>query len=67
MITTIEDKKRWKEDGRKQKAIYLIVVCDTFDYADYPVYVKSGQNLEKVKSKYDGKGMQKIMEIIKLN
>lgn len=65
-ITSKEDVQNWIYEGRKNGAIYLIVVCDTFSYEDYPVYVKEGEDVQKILDAYDGENMQKIMEIIKL-
>lgn len=66
MAITIQDVNRWIETGKKKGASYLIVVCDTFSYEDYPVYVKPEEDLEKLKSKYS-QNMQRIMEIIDLS
>lgn len=49
-------------DKAAKKYSHMIVVCDTFDYSDYPVYVKHGENLAEVQRKYDGNNMQSIME-----
>jgi len=65
-MTTTDDIKRWVDLGKKQGATHLIVVCDTWDYRDYPVYVSKEQSLSEVKAKYR-KNMQKIMEVIELN
>ena len=39
MATTQMDIKNWFDQGVKDGATYLIVVCDTFDHSDYPAYV----------------------------
>jgi|ERR1039458_6306432 hypothetical protein len=39
-MTTKEDLRRWFNEGVELKATHMIVVCDTFDHEDYPVYVK---------------------------
>lgn len=56
----------WTQEGRRQKAAYLIVVCDTFDHDDYPVYVKPGESLAEKRAKYDGPNMQRVHEVIDL-
>lgn len=66
LAATRSDVKRWKAQGIKEGAEYLIVVCDTFDWSDYPVYVYSGENVNEKRSKYDGVNMQRIMEVIDL-
>lgn len=64
-MTTREDINRWKEEGIERNATHLIVVYDTFDWEDYPVYISEGEDLEKVKKEYNG-SMHKIMEVISL-
>ncbi len=59
--------REWLNEGLAQGATHVIIVCDTFDYDDYPVYVMSGQDARKIKEEYDGKGMQKVMEVYKLS
>lgn len=65
MTATSKDRARWIEDGKKQKAEYLIIACDTFDFDNYPVYC-SQANLEKEKRRISGSSMQKIDEVIEL-
>lgn len=64
-MITQEDIKRWFLEGKKQKATHLIVVCDTFDYEDYPVYVKKGEDVRKVENEHNG-NMQRVMEVYNL-
>jgi len=59
------DVKRWTIEAPKN-ATHLIVVTDTFDYEDYPVYVKKNESLEEIKKRYDNVNMQRIMEVIDL-
>lgn len=64
MAATEKDIERWIQTAKKKKAKYIISVCDTFEYSDYPVYVMPTDNLEEMKKKYDNKNMQSINEII---
>lgn len=66
MATTQADIRCWLEEGKKQKATHVIVVCDTFDWDDYPVYVTAGQDVHKVHAEYSGKNMQRVMEVYSL-
>lgn len=43
MPTTREDIVRWFEEGVKQDATHLIVVCDRFSYEDFPDYIHWSQ------------------------
>jgi len=65
-MTTKEEISKWIQDGKKQLATHMIVVCDTFDWSDYPVYVKKGEDVRAIEQKYTG-NMQKIMEVYNLN
>jgi hypothetical protein len=59
--------ERWLSNAKKNKDItHIVVVCDTFSYEDYPVYVKKGEDVREICSKYDGKEMQTVMEVYSL-
>lgn len=63
-MTTKNEIKSWLEYGQAQGATHMIVVCDTFDYEDYPVYVKPGEDPRKVAEKYqDFNRMSRVMEV----
>jgi hypothetical protein len=62
MATTKEDIRQWLHEGKKQGATHVLVVCDQFDWEDYPVYVKPGEDVRKKVAEYQGQNMQKIME-----
>lgn len=66
MKTTKKDIKEWFLEGVKQGATHMIIVCDTYDWEDYPVYVKSGEDVQKKYKQYNGKEMQKVMEVYNL-
>jgi CO dehydrogenase nickel-insertion accessory protein CooC1 len=59
-MTTTE----WFDRGVEEGADYMIVVCDTFDYEDYPVYATAAEFKEKYESH---NGMQRIMEVYDLH
>jgi hypothetical protein len=67
MATTQENIRRWFVRGVEKKATHLIVVCDTFDWDDYPVYVLQNQKVHEVENEYNGKSMQKVMEVYNLS
>lgn len=64
MAATKKDVDRWVATAKKNKMKYVVSVCDTFDYDDYPVYCKNDEELEKAQKEYDGVNMQRINEII---
>lgn len=67
MATTPGMLKEWFDRGVEEGASHMIVVCDTFDHEDYPVYVGQGEDFWKKYDQYDGKDMQRIMEVYDLS
>lgn len=62
-MTTLKEIAGWWNEGKAENATHMIVVCDTFDHDDYPVYVKADQDFWTVFEQYDNKNMQKVMEV----
>jgi len=46
---------------------HMIVVCDTFSWEDYPVFVTRDQDVREVEAEYDDVNMQRIMEVYSLS
>lgn len=67
MAASRKDVDRWIDTGKQRGYKYIISVCDTFDYDDYPVYIKDLNELKDRVDDYDGVNMQKINEIIRIN
>ena len=55
------------QEHKANGAKYVIIVCDEFSYEDYTVPVMPDEDIDVIKAKYDGKNMQKIMEVIDLD
>ena len=66
MAATREDISRWLAEGKREKATHMIVVCDTYDWEDYPVFVSPQENVREIYSDYNGKEMQRVMEVYSL-
>jgi hypothetical protein len=67
MAASKEDIRRWLQEGSKDPdCTHVIVACDTFDYEDYPVYVKKGEDVQERIKEYSGKNMQRVMEVYSL-
>lgn len=66
-MTTKEDIEKWFENGIKENATHMIIVCDTYSYEDYPVYVTKDEKVENKINEYKEKYMQKIMEVYDLS
>lgn len=61
------DKLRaWLLEGKAQGATHVIIVCDTFDHEDFPVYVKADQDVRKFFDEWSNKQMHKVMEVYSL-
>jgi hypothetical protein len=67
MAATKEDIEGWIDEGIAQGATHVIVVCDDFNYEDYPVYVMASQIAQEVVDGYNGVNMQRVMEVYDLS
>jgi len=65
-MTTATEIKGWFDRGINSKMDFMIVVCDTYDYEDYPVFCKSEQFAAEY-AEHNGPNMQKIMEVYNLS
>ena len=65
MAATRSDIERWLK-GAPKTATHLIVVCDTYDWDDYPVYVEEGEDARAKADEYRTKSMQQVMEVYNL-
>jgi len=65
-MTTKSEISGWFDQALNTSADYLIVVCDTYDWIDYPIYCSAKNYLQAYKA-HDGKNMQKIMEVYDLS
>lgn len=67
MATTRDDITAWLHRGKDKGATHMLVVCDTFDWSDYPVFVMPGQDARKIADENNGRNMTKLMEVYKLS
>lgn len=56
----------WFDRGLALGATHLIVVCDGFDHDDYPVFAHGDQDALERHDAFDGKNMQRVMEVYDL-
>jgi len=71
-MTTKVEIKLWFEgalvtEGTVKDYSHMLVVCDTFDHDDYPVYVKRGDSVIDTVKHYDNKSMQRVVEVYDLD
>jgi len=65
-MTTRAEISEWFDEGVRAGGAYLIVVCDTFDHEDYPVYVRPNDDVRERFAQFNGPNMQKVMEVYDL-
>ena len=63
MAASYSDILGWLNSGKNSENTHMIVVCDDFDYEDYPVYVGKNEDVREIYNKYNGKNMQRVMEV----
>ncbi len=64
MATSMNEISSWFDEGLKQKATHMIVMCDSFSYEEYPVYCFSKEEAES--KSFKNENMQRVMEIYNL-
>lgn len=62
-MTTVNQIRDWLGQASREHT-HMLVVCDTYDYDDYPVYTDDVSGAIK---KYKAASMQKIMEVYDLS
>lgn len=65
MAATKKQIGSWFQRGVSDGARWMIIICDKFDWEDYPVYCKTEQ--DAVARMKDPGDMQKVMECYDLN
>jgi hypothetical protein len=64
---TKEQISKWFDFAKQSGFAYMIIVCDMFEYTDYPVYVYAGNNLRERANRVIATDMQVIMECYDLS
>jgi len=64
MGTTKETIAAWFDDGVRMGARWMVVACDTWDWEDHPIYVKSTEDVHAVVSRLSAPSeMWSVMEV----
>jgi hypothetical protein len=66
MAASRKDMDRWISTARERGDEYIISVCDTFDWDDYPVYCEDKEAVRRKRVDVDGVNMQTINEVIRV-
>ena len=61
-MTTISDIRQWLKEA-KEEHTHMIVVCDTFDHEDYPVFVTKDEDVYAKVAEYHERNMQRVIEV----
>lgn len=68
MATSQAEIKAWFLKGKQTvENTHMIIVCDTFDYDDYPVYVTNTEDVKIIEERYRSMSMQRVMEVYSLD
>jgi len=65
MTATREDISNWFDEGVAKGATHMVIICDTYDYDDFPRYVMPGEDPRHVAGKMGD--MQRLMEVYALH
>lgn len=63
MATSRDEIRAWLERGKVEGATFMIVVCDTFDWDDYPIYVMKNTDVKAEVSRLQKQDMTRVMEV----
>jgi len=55
---------KWLKQGKQEGALWLVVVCDEFDWSSYPCFEKTEEDMRKLVA--NPGQMQKVMEVYDL-
>jgi hypothetical protein len=65
--TTRSKIRTWLKKGIEKGATHVIIVCDTYDHGDFPVFVMPGEDAKQRADQERKKSMQKVMEVYNLS
>lgn len=66
MATTKKEINDWFDAGKEEGFTHMLIVCDTYDHEDYPVFVNKGEDATVRARDYNNKDMQRVMECYNL-
>lgn len=67
MAASKEQIEKWVREGTSKLGVtHVLIVCDTYDWEDYPVYVEKGQDVHTQAKYNNGPNMTKLMEVYSL-
>lgn len=67
MITSKQDLIQWFDRGVAVGATHMIVMHDSYDHEDYPVFVPVTEDVRDVAKRCGEEAMQRVMEVYRLD
>lgn len=67
MTASKQDVDRWIETAKKRGSKYIVSVCDTWDWEDFPIYCANENERDDAYAKNDNVNMQRINEVINID
>lgn len=64
---TRSDIETWFQYGVDTGKTHMIVICDTFDWEDFPVYVSPGEDAQAKAASFIGQEFERLMEVYNLS
>ncbi len=65
-MTTRNDIRAWLDRATEEHS-HMIVVCDSYDHSNYPVFVNDVEDINERIANYQQADMQQIMEVYNLS
>lgn len=66
MASTEAQRRAWCERGQRDGMTHMLVACDTFDWTDYPVYVRPVEQVQDILRAVEAVEMHRVMEVYDL-
>ena len=67
MAATKDEIREWVERGVKIGATHVIILCDTWDWDDFPSYVEQGESVRNKVMQYQAANDLRVMEVYNLS
>jgi hypothetical protein len=67
MAASKREIESWFDRAAQNNVKFMIVVCDTWDHEDYPVYAKDAEEARTKYAQFNDKNMQRVMEVYDLS
>lgn len=65
MAASKADIRGWLQEAKPEHT-HMVVVCDTFDYDDYPIFVREDEDVRAVVTEHHERNMQRVVEVYDL-